>query len=117
MLLRSRMAGLLGRLGPRGLLVMALIGSLLACLALPWLSGPATREAALAQLAGRSLDELALLASLRDDEGRLLRDDPFVVEVVQDGGSLWIGPAIEGAVDASEWFATGNSPHLLRVEV
>lgn len=101
----------------RSLLVIALVGMLLACLALPWLAGPATRAAALDELAGRSLDELALLAGLRDDEGRLLRDEPFEVEVVQDGGSLWIAPAIERAVDESEWFATGNSRHLLRVEV
>ena len=102
---------------PRSLLVVAVVGLLLACLALPWLGGAATREAALASLASRSLDDLALLANLRDDQGTLLRDEPFPVEVVQDGGSLWILPAIEHAVDESPWFQTGNSPHLLRVEV
>jgi hypothetical protein len=102
---------------PRSLLLVALIGTLLSCLALPWLAGPATREAALAGMTDRSLDELALLAGLRDDEGRLLRDEPFVVEVVQEGGSLWIAPTVERVVDDSEWFTTGNSPHLLKVEV
>lgn len=105
------------RTRPASLLVAALFGMLLACATLPWLAGPATSEAALAELAGRSLDELALLAGLRDDQGELLRAEPFAVEVVQDGGSLWITPAIERAVDESAWFATGNSPHLLRVEV
>jgi hypothetical protein len=102
---------------PRSLLFVALLGTLLAGLALPWLGGQATREAALDEMAGRSLDELALLANLRDEQGQLLRDDRFVVEVVQDGGSLWIAPTVERAVDDSEWFVTGNSPHLLKVEV
>ncbi|MFV8754238.1 hypothetical protein ACNOYE_27150 [Nannocystaceae bacterium ST9] len=102
---------------PRRLLMVALVGLLLACLALPWLGGQAMREAALAGLASRELDDLALLAAVRDDQGTLLRDEPFPVEVVQDGGSLWITPAVERAVDESEWFATGNSPHILRVEV
>ncbi len=106
-----------GPAGSRGLLVVALVGVVLACLALAWLGGQATRAAALSGLAGRSLADLALLAGLRDDQGQLLRDEPFAVEVVQDGGSLWIAPAIEVAVDDSPWFATGNSPHLLRVEV
>lgn len=101
----------------RGPLVLGLIGLVLACVALVWLAGQATRERALERLAARELDELALLAGVVDDAGVRQRDEPLVVEVVQDGGSLWIGPAVARAVDASGDFATGNSRHLLRVEV
>lgn len=99
------------------MLVIALVGALLACLALAWLGGEATREVALERMAERELDELALLAGVVDDQGQPLRDEPLPVEVVQDAGSLWIAPAVERAVDASGSFVTGKSPHLLRVEV
>lgn len=102
---------------PRGQLVVGVLGLVLACVALVWLASQAMRERALERLAARELDELALLAGVVDDAGVRQRDEPLVVEVVQDGGSLWIAPAVARAVDASGDFATGNSRHLLRVEV
>ncbi len=101
---------------PRSLLLVALVGLVLACVALVGLDGPSTRAAAMRELAGRSLDDLALLAGVRDDAGVLQRDEPMPVEVIQDGGSMWILPAVEQAVDDTPWFSRGKSPHLLRIE-
>jgi hypothetical protein len=102
---------------PRPLLITALIGLLVASIG-AWLAGgAATRTSATHGLANRSIDELALLAGLADDDGKLLRDERMPVEVISDGGPLWVLPVIEHATKQSAWFSVGSSPHLLRVEV
>ena len=102
---------------PRPLVIAALLGVILACLGALWAGGEATREAATRKLAERSVTELALLAGLADDHGELLRDEPMAVEVIADGGPMWVLAAVDHATAASPWFEVGNSPHLLRAEV
>ncbi len=102
---------------PRTLLVVALVGVIVACLGALLAGGVATREAATYRLAQRSIDELALLAGLADDEGKLLRDEPMAVEVIADGGPLWALDMVERAAEQSAWLRVDNSPHLLRTEV
>lgn len=102
---------------PRALLVAALLGVIAACLGALWAGGTATREAATYSLARRSIDELALLAGLADDHGKLLRDEPMAVEVIADGGPLWVLDAVERAAEQSPWFTIDASPHLLRSEI
>jgi hypothetical protein len=102
---------------PRTLLIAALIGVIVACLGALGAQGTATREAASYRLAQRSIDELALLAGLADDQGKLLRDEPMAVEVIADGGPLWVLDVVGRAADRSPWFTVGPSRHLLRGEV
>lgn len=102
---------------PRTLLIAALLGVIVACLGALWAGGTATREAAAYGLAQRSIDELALLAGLADDRGKLLREEPMAVEVIADGGPLWVIDTVERAAEASPWFTIGASPHLLRAEI
>ncbi|HLT39126.1 MAG TPA: hypothetical protein VK034_22735 [Enhygromyxa sp.] len=99
------------------LVVAALLGVILACLGALLAQGTATRQAATHGLARRSIDELALLAGLADDEGKLLRDQPMAVEVIADGGPLWVLDVVGRAAEQSRWFTVGSSPHLLRGEV
>jgi hypothetical protein len=102
---------------PRPLVIAALIGVIVACLGALGSGGAATREAATRGLAARSLAELALLAGLADERGQLLRDEPMAVEVIADGGPMWVLETVSKATAASPWFELGNSPHLLRTEV
>lgn len=102
---------------PRALLIAALLGVIAACLGALWAQGTATRQAATHGLARRSIDELALLAGLVDDHGKLLRDDEMPVEIIADGGPLWVLDVVERAAERSPWFTVGSSPHLLRGEV
>ncbi|GEM_PF-2217560 len=102
---------------PRSAVFGALFGVVLACLAALWAAGPSTRELGVEAVAEDALDDLALLASLRDERGQPLRGEPMAVEVIQDGGPMWVREAVIEAVEASPDFAVGNSPHLLRVEV
>ncbi|HVI03372.1 MAG TPA: hypothetical protein VM869_31965 [Enhygromyxa sp.] len=102
---------------PRTLLIAALLGVIVACLGALWANGTATREAAAYELARRSIDELALLAGLADEQGKLLREEPMAVEVIADGGPLWVIDTVERAANASPWFTVGPSPHLLRAEI
>jgi hypothetical protein len=101
----------------RRLLIVALIGVVLACIGSQLARGTATRRAATHTLAASALDELALLAGVSDDAGKLQRDEPMPVEVISDGGPMWALGSIERAVSGSRYFAVGNSPHLLRVEL
>jgi hypothetical protein len=102
---------------PRTLLIAALLGVIVACLGALWAGGTATREAATHGLARRSIDELALLAGLADDRGKLLREQPMAVEVIADGGPLWVLDAVERAAEQSPYFTVDASPHLLRSEI
>jgi hypothetical protein len=102
---------------PRSLLIMALVGVIAACLASQVARGTATRRAATHGLAASALDELALLAGIADDAGKLQRDEPMPVEVIADGGPLWSLDSVERAVSGSGYFAVGNSSHLLRTEM
>lgn len=101
----------------RRLLILALVGVVLACIGSQIARGTATREAATYTLAASALDELALLAGLADDAGVLQRDEPMPVEVISDGGPMWVIGSVERAVAGSKYFAVGNSPHLLRTEL
>jgi hypothetical protein len=98
-------------------LIAALIGVLVVCVAALLARSEPTRRAATHGLAVRSLDELSLLAGLATDEGELLREEPMAVEVVSEGGPLWVLDSVERAVAASPYFRVGPSPHLLRAEV
>jgi hypothetical protein len=111
------MARALVNAAPRALVIAALLGAIVACVGALLGGGVATREAATHSMASRSLTELAQLAGLADERGTLLREEPLAVEVIADGGPLWVIPAIERAVEASPWFAVGRSPHLLRAEI
>ncbi|MFO7565199.1 MAG: hypothetical protein R6X02_21320 [Enhygromyxa sp.] len=102
---------------PRALLIAALIGVIVACLGALGAQSRATREAAAHGLARRSIDELALLAGLADEQGKLLRDEPMAVEVIADGGPLWVLDVVAQATERSPWFRVGSSPHLLRAEL
>jgi hypothetical protein len=102
---------------PRTLLIIALLGVIAACLGALAAQGTATREAAAHGLAKRSIDELALLAGLADEQGQLLRDEPMAVEVIADGGPMWALDVVGRAAQRSPWFRVGSSPHLLRSEV
>jgi hypothetical protein len=102
---------------PRTLLIAALLGVIVACLGALWSGSVATRQAAAHGLARRSIDELALLAGVADDQGKLLRDEPMAVEVIADGGPLWVLDVVERAVERSSYFAVSSSPHLLRAEI
>jgi hypothetical protein len=101
----------------RSLLIMALVGVVLACLGSQLARGTATRRAATHTLAAAALDELALLAGVADDSGKLQRDEAMPVEVISDGGPMWVLDSVERAVSGSSYFAVGNSPHLLRTEL
>lgn len=100
----------------RPLLIAALIGVIVACLGALWSGGQATREAATHGLARRSIDELALLAGVADDRGELPHG-PMSVEVIADGGPLWVLDVVERATERSGSFRVDNSPHLLRAEL
>ena len=102
---------------PRYVVIAALIGLVMAILGAVFAGGARTRQLAVEDVAVDALDELALLAGLRDDSGNLMRPDPMAVEVIQDGGPLWVQGAVEAAVDENLYFTRGNSPHLLRAEV
>lgn len=102
---------------PRSVLLTALVGVILACVGALWAGGEATRRLAVERAGGEALDELALLANLSAEDGRLLRDEPLAVEVIQDGGPLWVREAIVAAVETNAYFEEASSSHLLRVEV
>jgi hypothetical protein len=102
---------------PRTLLITALIGVILACLGALWSGSVATHQAAAYGLARRQIDELALLAGVADDQGKLLREQPMAVEVIADGGPLWVIDVVERAANHSSYFTVGPSPHLLRAEI
>jgi hypothetical protein len=102
---------------PRSWLIVALIGVVLACVGSQLARGTPTRRAATHGLAAASLDDLALLAGLADDEGTLQRGQAMPVEVIADGGPMWALDSVERAVSGSQYFAVGNSPHLLRSEL
>lgn len=101
----------------RSLLIVGLVGVLLACLGSQLARGTATRRAATHTLAVSALDELALLAGIVDDSGKLQRDEAMPVEVISDGGPMWVLDSVESAVFGSGYFTVGNSPHLLRTEL
>lgn len=101
----------------RNWLIVALVGVILACLGSQWARGTPTRRAATHILAAAQLDELALLAGLADDAGKLARDEAMPIEVISDGGPMWVLDSVERAVSGSRYFALGNSPHLLRTEL
>jgi hypothetical protein len=94
-------------------LVVAVLAAVVVSLAT---DGERTRRALVESMASRSLDELALLAGLRDDTGESLRGEPLPVAIVQDGGSTWIREAVADAVEVSPDFAEADSRHLLRIE-
>lgn len=102
---------------PRSLLIAALLGVIVACVGALLAGGVATREAATYGLARRSIDELALLAGLADDQGKLLREEPMAVEVIADGGPMWMLDTVERAAEQSRYFKVDASPHLLRSEI
>lgn len=101
----------------RSVLIVALVGVILACVGSQLARGTPTRRAATATLAVSALDELALLAGLSDDVGKLQRDAAMPVEVISDGGPMWVLDSVERAVAGSRHFAVGSSPHLLRTEL
>ncbi|PRQ09293.1 hypothetical protein [Enhygromyxa salina] len=101
----------------RTLVIAALLGVILACLGALWSNGAATRRASTYAMAGDSLAELALLAGIADDDGQLQRGEPMPVEVISDGGPLWVLDSVERAVAGDPHFSSGDSPHLLRAEV
>jgi hypothetical protein len=101
----------------RSLLIVALVGVVLACVGSQLARGTATRRAATHGLAAAAIDELALLAGLADDAGKLQRDSAMPIEVISDGGPMWALDSVERAVAGSRYFQTGNSPHLLRTEL
>lgn len=76
----------------------------------------ATGAAAVRQVARLHLVELGRLAGVRDGEGRST-GATLQVQVVQNGGELWVGEAIAAAVDDDPAFARGDAPHLITVEV
>ena len=90
---------------------------MLACIGSQLAKGTATRVAATHTLAASAIEELALLAGLADDSGKLLRNERMPVEVISDGGPMWAIESVEQAVSGSRYFVVGNSPHLLRTEV
>jgi hypothetical protein len=98
-------------------LIVALLGVIVACLATQLARGTAARRAATHGLAVSALDELALLAGVADDAGNLQRTEPMPIEVISDGGPMWVLDSVERAVSSSGYFAVGNSRHLLRSEV
>lgn len=102
---------------PRTIVIVGLVGVIVACLASLWAADDRTRQRGTERLSARALDDLALLAGLRDDEGERLRDEPMPVEVIQDGGPLWVRDAVIEAVEDDPYFEVGNSRHLLRAEV
>lgn len=102
---------------PRTLLIAALLGVIVACLGALLAGGTATRQAAAHNLAHRSIDELARLAGLADEQGKLLRDQPMAVEVISDGGPMWVLATVERAAERSRYFTVAASPHLLRAEI
>lgn len=97
-------------------LVVLILGGVAALLLALAATGESTRRAMLESMASRSLDELALLAGLRDEAGAALRAEPLPVTVVQDGGSTWIHGAVTEAVQGSPDFEVTQSRHLLRIE-
>lgn len=101
----------------RRLLILALIGVVIACIGSQLARGTATRRAATHTLAASAIDELALLAGVANDAGVLQRDEPMPVEVISDGGPMWALDSVERAVSGSRYFALGDSPHLLRIEL
>lgn len=101
----------------RTLLIVGLIGVIVACIGSQLARGTATRRAATHTLATAALDELALLAGLSDDAGKLQRDEPMPVAVISDGGPMWVIDSVEQAVSGSGYFTVGDSPHLLRTEL
>lgn len=101
----------------RALIVTALVGIILACVGGLLADSSATRSAVVRSMAARSLDELAFLAGLTDEDGALQRDAAMPVEVVADGGPTWALTSVEAAVDRSEYFAREPSRHILRSEV
>ncbi|KIG13475.1 hypothetical protein DB30_08041 [Enhygromyxa salina] len=101
----------------RTLVITALLGVILACLGALWSNGAATRRASTYAMATESLAELSLLAGIADDDGELQRDEPMAVEVISDGGPLWVLGSVEQAVAADPHFEADDSPHLLRAEV
>jgi hypothetical protein len=101
----------------RSLLIVALLGVILACIGSQLARGTATRRAATHTLAAAALDELALLSGVADDAGKLQRDAAMPVEVISDGGPMWVLDSVERAVSGSRYFEVGNSPHLLRTEL
>jgi hypothetical protein len=101
----------------RALVITALLGVILACLGGLWSSGAATRRASAYTMASRSLADLSLTAGIAGDDGELLRDDTMPIEIIADGGPLWVLDSVERAVAADPHFSVGASPHLLRAEV
>ncbi|EDM77029.1 hypothetical protein PPSIR1_16050 [Plesiocystis pacifica SIR-1] len=102
---------------PRNVALIGVLGLLIAVIASVWAGGERTRAVAVGAMAEDALVELGLLAGVRDDAGALQREEPMAVEVIQDGGPMWVREVVEEAVGEDPAFAVGNSPHLMRVEV
>lgn len=76
----------------------------------------ATMQQAARSVVDRELDELAVLAGLRDARGTILVERPLGVSVVQEGGPLWLTEVTRDVVEADPGFELEDGPHLLRAE-
>lgn len=63
-----------------------------------------------------ALVELGRLAGVRGADTEPM-GSPLPVDVVQQGGELWVGQAVASAVEADPAFTRGDGPHLIQVEV
>jgi len=61
------------------------------------------------------LFELAYLAGVRNRQGEL--GQPLPIEIIQEGGPLWLNPVIEETVSDDPAWAPGKGGSLLRFEV
>lgn len=99
-----------------GKIALAAVLCLAAAIAAVWTDSDATRARATTVATGAALDELAFLAGLENERGERMRAEAFPVEVVQEAGPQWLRPSVQAAVGRSGTFASGDSPHLLRIE-
>lgn len=102
---------------PRRLVLLALFGVIVACVAGVLASGQQTRAQVLGALTRSSLDELALLAGVVDDAGQLQREAAMPLEVVAEGGSVWALETVRASVEANPNFSVDASSHILRSEI
>jgi hypothetical protein len=74
------------------------------------------QRASVRQVGALAVYELGELAGLRRPDGGIAGGRPLAVEVVQDGGPLWLREAFVALVEADAAFEVKPSPNILRVE-
>ena len=67
--------------------------------------------------AALALRELGILAGLRDGRGQMSVEHPLPVTLVQEGGPMWLSPALADAARHDPAFDPVDGPHVLQAEV